>query len=166
MTESQGSEVDLEAALMRALPRRSSRRGRERAFWKRPDDIAGTFQYVFELVRQTLGVREEDRELGSAHYSQNRHGVALYYYHSDIFLSATCSQAGKELTLTQFVWAQRWLGELGYQARKNVKVERPESTLSVSVERGGWRLREEDCAAIRAIFGEACRLVGGEGERA
>ena len=166
MTEPHEPETDLEEALIHVLPRRSTQGGWERAFWRRPGTVAETFQYVFDLVRKTLGVREEDLELGSAHYGQNQHGVALYYYHSDMFLDATCSQGGKELELRQYSWASRWSGGLGYVASKKLQAERPESRFTISAGRGGWRLRLEDCEAIRAVFEEACRVVGSEKEGA
>ena len=101
MTEPHEPRTDLEEALTRILPRRSERGRGERAFWRRSSTVAETFEYVFDLVRATLGVQAEDLELGNAHYSQSQHGVALYYYHSDMFMSATCSQGDKKLVLRQ-----------------------------------------------------------------
>ena len=158
------SLVDLEQALLRVLPRRSSGGAGGWAFRKRSNTVAETFQYVFNLVRETLAVREADLELGDVQYAQSRHGVALSYQHAPgTLVSADCSQGVKRLSLIQSTWKKQWLGGLDvYKVNKNVCAERPESTLYVSARRSGRQLREEDCDAIRATFEAACRIVGGD----
>ena len=160
--------VDLEQALLRALPRRSSGGAGRWGFRKRSNTVAETFQYVFDLVRETLAVQEEDLELGDVQYAQSRHGVTLSYQHAPgTLISAACSQGDKRLSLMHSTWKKQWLGGLDvYKVHKDVRAERPESTLHVSARRSGRHLREEDCDAIRATFEVACRAVGGDEDAA
>lgn len=154
---------DLERALVRALPRRSARGASRWAFWKRPDvedTVAETFEYVFALLRETLGVEDEDLELGNVHFSRSRQGVDLYYYVSDVLVSASCAQAGKRLDLTHELW--KGSRPEAFKVSKDVRAERPKSTLNVSARRSSGELWAEDCAALRAIFEAACRIVGSE----
>lgn len=124
-----------------------------------PPRVEEAFRRIFDRVRRALGARDEDFALGNAKLRRNEGGIQLeYHWREDREERATCSAAGKTLTVSRYEASRRTRCVL----RKSIHAERDGTKISASDDRTNRQIGETDCRAALNVFEAACEAVSSE----